>query len=69
MVARSDDGVAFETVLTVTAAQFNCASLERPALVPLERGGWRLYVSCSTLNSKHWWVEAIESEDVASSTG
>ena len=26
--------------------------------------GWRLYVSCSTLNSKHWWVEAIEANDL-----
>jgi hypothetical protein len=63
VVARSDDGVRFETVATVTAAQFDCASLERPALVPLE-DGWRLYVSCSTLDSKHWWVEAIESSDL-----
>ena len=66
VVARSDDGVHFETVATVTSAQFECASLERPALVPLpDGGGWRLYVSCSTLNSKHWWVEAIEADTAA----
>ena len=23
-------------------------------------GGFRLYVSCSTWNSKHWWVEAVD---------
>ena len=65
VVARSDDGVRFETVATVTSAQFDCASLERPALVPLPGGGWRLYVSCSTVNSKHWWVEAIEADSVS----
>ena len=65
VVARSDDGVHFTTVATVTSEQFDCASLERPALVPLEGGGFRLYVSCSTLNSKHWWVEAIEADDAA----
>jgi hypothetical protein len=65
VVARSDDGVVFETVATVTSDQFECASLERPALIDLEGGGWRLYVSCSTLNSKHWWVEAIEADDLA----
>jgi hypothetical protein len=65
VVARSDDGVTFETVATVTAAQFDCASLERPALVRRPEGGWRLYVSCSTPNSKHWWVEAIEADTVA----
>lgn len=62
VIARSDDGETFETVATVTSEQFGSASLERPALVPLPGGGWRLYVSCSTENSKHWWVEAIESD-------
>ncbi|GAB2457692.1 glycoside hydrolase family protein [Jatrophihabitans fulvus] len=61
VIARSDDGERFETVATVTAEQFACASLERPALVPLDTG-WRLYVSCSTESSKHWWVEAIEAD-------
>ena len=65
VVARSTDGVHFETVATVTAAQFDSASLERPALVPLPGGGWRLYVSCSTLASKHWWVEALDADDPA----
>ncbi|SHG48025.1 hypothetical protein SAMN05443575_2060 [Jatrophihabitans endophyticus] len=65
VVARSADGETFETVATVTSEQFDSASLERPALVPLADGGWRLYVSCSTENSKHWWVEAIESDELA----
>lgn len=66
VVGRSCDGVHYETVATVTSEQFGAASLERPALVPLDGGGWRLYVSCSTRDSKHWWVEAIESPDLAS---
>ncbi len=65
VVARSDDGERFETVATVTAAQFACASLERPALVRRPDGGWRLYVSCSTPDSKHWWVEALDADTVA----
>ncbi len=60
VVARSSDGVRFETVATVTSAAFESASLERPALVPLDHGGFRLYVSCSTWGSKHWWVEAVD---------
>jgi hypothetical protein len=63
VLARSADGVHFETVETVTSAQFESASLERPALVPLADGGWRIYVSCSTWQSKHWWVEAIDLTD------
>ncbi len=65
VVARSRDGLSFETVAIVTSDQFECASLERPALVALPNGGWRLYVSCSTLDSKHWWIEAIESDELA----
>jgi hypothetical protein len=62
VVARSADGIDFETVAVVTSAQFDCASLERPALVRTQDGRWRLYVSCSTFGSKHWWVEAIEAD-------
>lgn len=60
VVARSSDGVEFQTVAVVTSDEFGSASLERPALVPLAGGGFRLYVSCSTWNSKHWWVEAMD---------
>lgn len=65
VVARSDDGLRFEPVATVTSDQFSCASLERPALVQRPDGGWRLYVSCSTLGSKHWWVEALDADTPA----
>jgi hypothetical protein len=62
VVARSADGICFEEVARVTSDQFGCASLERPALVQRPGGGWRLYVSCSTPNSKHWWVEALDAD-------
>ncbi len=60
VIARSTDGVRFTPVAEVTRDQFGAASLERPALVPLPDGGWRLYVSCSTPSSKHWWVESLD---------
>jgi hypothetical protein len=69
VVARSEDGVRFETVTTVTANQFDCASLERPALIRRPDGGWRLYVSCSTPGSKHWWVEAIDADTPSALAG
>jgi hypothetical protein len=71
VIARSTDGIAFATVATVTAEQFDCASLERPAIVRRPDGGWRLYVSCSSPDSKHWWVEAIDADapqDLANGT-
>lgn len=63
VVARSEDGVHFTTAATLLNSSFlNSASLERPALVRREDGGWRLYVSCSSRNSKHWWVEAVDAD-------
>jgi len=59
-VARSDDGVRFEPVAEVRRETFGCESLERPVLVPLPGGeGWRLYLSCATWDSKHWWVDSL----------
>ena len=64
VVARSADGVRFETVCEVHREAFGADSFERPVLVPLPDGGWRLYLSCATPRSKHWWIEAIESSTV-----
>ncbi|GMA21287.1 hypothetical protein GCM10025862_33080 [Arsenicicoccus piscis] len=64
VVARSRDGVTFETVATAARDEFGAESLERPALVRLE-DGWRLYVSCATPNSKHWWVESLTAPTLA----
>ncbi len=62
VVARSDDGRAFEPVAHVGREAFGTASLERPALVRRPDGGWRLYLSCATPGSKHWWVEALDAD-------
>lgn len=66
VVARSDDGVAFAPLVTLERDDFACASFERPALLRLPDGGWRLYLSCSTRGSKHWWVDAVSAEDPVS---
>src|SRR5581483_10866954 len=63
VVASSRDGRSFDTVATVTSDEFDCASLERPALVRRPDGGWRLFVSCSRPGSKHWWVEAVDADE------
>jgi hypothetical protein len=64
-VARSGDGVHFETVLTIAKEEMNAESLERPALVLTPEGTWRLYVSCGTFGTKHWRIELIEAADPA----
>ncbi|GAB3776492.1 hypothetical protein FB382_000012 [Nocardioides ginsengisegetis] len=58
VVARSQDGVAFETVAEVHRDAFGAESFEKPVLVPVP-GGWRLYLSCATPDSKHWWVDSL----------
>lgn len=60
VVARSADGLSFTPVATVTSEDLGTASLERPALVRLPDGGWRLYLSCATPGSKHWQVVALD---------
>ena len=62
IVAISDDGVRFRTIATLVSVQLAAASLERPALVRRPDGGWRMYVSCATPDSKHWWVEALDAD-------
>lgn len=65
VLARSREGVAFEPVAFVDKELFGAASLERPALVRRSGGEWRLYVSCSTPGSDHWWIAALDAGTVA----
>src|SRR3954449_8709570 len=59
VVARSADGIEFEPVAEVHRESFGCESFERPVLVPVPGVGWRLYLSCATPGSKHWWVDSL----------
>ena len=65
VVARSDDGVAFTPVTEVARETFGCESFERPVLVPVAGLGWRLYLSCATYDSKHWWIDSLTAPTVA----
>jgi hypothetical protein len=65
VIARSDDGISFETVTVFERREFECDSLERPALVALPDGSWRIYVSCATPDSDHWKVDAIDADGPA----
>ncbi len=65
VVARSEDGEHFVTVAEVRRDEFHAESFERPVLLRRPDGGWRLYVSCATPGSKHWWIEAIDADEPA----
>ena len=60
VVAHSADGARFTTLVTLDQRHFGAAAVERPALVRLGDGRWRLYVCCATPGSKHWWIGALE---------
>jgi hypothetical protein len=63
VVARSDDGVAFEPVVELTARALGVPMVERAAAVPPDDGdgtGWRLYMSCADHGTKAWWIGLLE---------
>ena len=68
-VARSEDGVHFEPLMTIGRELVGTESLERPSLVRAETGSWRLYLSCATPGTKHWRVELIEAASPAQFDG
>ena len=55
-LAFARDGVNFETVAQIGKEEMDTESLERPELVRLPDGRWRLYLSCATTGTKHWRV-------------
>ena len=66
VVARWAPGEPPTTLCTLDRASFDARSLERPAIVRLDDGTWRLYVCCASPSwpaSKQWWTEVLESDD------
>jgi hypothetical protein len=62
VVVRGRDGVHFEPVCEVYRDEFGAESFERPVVMQRPDGGWRLYLSCATPGSKHWWIEALDAD-------
>jgi len=60
-IAFSADGEAFgDPIAVIAKEEMDTESLERPELVQLPDGRWRLYLSCATTGTKHWRVEATD---------
>jgi hypothetical protein len=62
-VAKSEDGVRFETICTISKESMDAESLERPTLIRTPEGKWHLYLSCATTGTKHWRVELLAADD------
>ena len=60
IIAKSSDGIHFETIQTIDKSSMDAESLERPTLLRTPEGQWRLYLSCATIGTKHWRVELLE---------
>jgi hypothetical protein len=65
VVAKSTDGIHFETLCTIDKSSMDAESLERPTIIHTPEGKWRLYLSCATTGTKHWRVELLEANDPA----
>ena len=66
VVARWSPGGPPTTLCTLDRAHFVARSLERPAIVRLDDGRWRLYVCCASPlwpESKQWWTEVLEADN------
>jgi hypothetical protein len=60
VIARSQHGVRFTTIGEPTGEAFGAMMVERPALVRTACKRWRMYVSCATPGTKHWWIGVLE---------
>jgi len=60
VLARSEDGVRFDTITELTAKALDVAMVERAALVRTATQ-WRLYISCAEPGTKGWWIGLLES--------
>ena len=63
VVARSADGVSFETLVVLDESHFDAMYVERPSLVRTD-DGWRLYVCCAIPLTKAWWIGAIDAPTI-----
>jgi hypothetical protein len=60
-IAFAPDGERFGApIAVITKEAMGTESLERPELVRLPDGNWRLYLSCATTGTKHWRVEVTD---------
>ena len=64
VIARSGDGERFETIAHCSSHDLGVGMTERPALIPMESGGWRMYVSCGDQIGHHWWIGLLEADSL-----
>lgn len=63
-IARSDDGLNFEDAWSLTKDVLGTESIERGYLVPLDGGGFRLYLSFVCPKTRKWRIDVFEADTV-----
>ncbi|MFQ6131154.1 MAG: hypothetical protein ACE5R4_03890 [Armatimonadota bacterium] len=64
-VARSDDGVHFESIWSATQQDINTPSMERAALFKAPDGTWRLYLSFVDPADSRWRTDVVAADSPA----
>lgn len=59
-IARSSDGVKFTTVWEMTKEQLGTESMERCALIQLDKNLWSLFVSFVDPADRRWRIDAMD---------
>ena len=59
-IARSADGLRFETIWESSKADYGTDSIERGGLMRTEAGGWRLYISYVDPADNRWRVDRMD---------
>jgi len=62
-VARSTDGERFEVVCSIRKEDLDSSSIERGALVQVEDGTWRLYLSFVDPEDGRWRIDLLEAAE------
>jgi hypothetical protein len=65
VIARSADGVELDEVARFAATRFGGRWVERPAIVVLPDGGWRLYACWGGPQNTAWSIAVIDSPTLA----
>lgn len=63
VLARWTVGERPEPIGRIDKDLFGAESLERSALVRIPGAGWRLFLSCATPGTKHWWIESLSAAE------
>jgi hypothetical protein len=61
-IARSSDGISFETIWSAGKKDFDARSIEKGCMVQRPDGKWLLYISYDSESTERWQIDVIEAD-------